>query len=89
MPDRRASRSELASDTAAKIYDVKEVADQSVKQLRENKDLTAEQRQIATDQIKQETEKTVKTSLGEKGYNRYLSQGGRWIMNLSPAPRRQ
>lgn len=78
-----ATRSELPADTASKIYDLKNAAEQNVKQLQQNTELTAELRQSALDQLKQETEKTVKATLGEENYGKYLTRGGYWIMNLS------
>jgi len=58
-----------------------------VKKLRDNKDLSNEDRQAALQQIRTETETTLKQTLGEKAYKSYLNNGGWWINNLSPPQR--
>lgn len=80
-----ASRSDLPVSTAGKVYDYKEAAEQTAKQLKEDKTLSPEQRQAALLQVRAETEKTVKEALGEKNYKRYLQQGGWWLNNIAPA----
>lgn len=81
---RLAKRNDLPADTATKIYDYKSIAEDGVKKLRENKDLTNEQRQAALQDIRTETENTLKQTLGEKAYKNYLKNGGWWINNLAP-----
>jgi hypothetical protein len=83
---RLAKRYDLPADTANKVYDYKETAEASVKQLRDDKNMSDEQRQTALQKVREETEKTLKEALGEKNYNRYLSQGGWWLRNLAPTP---
>jgi hypothetical protein len=81
-----AARYDLPADTADKIYDDKAAAEQAVKQVQNDKSLTSQQRQAALQQIRTETENTVKKALGEKSYKRYLRSGGWWINNLAPRP---
>lgn len=81
---RIAKKNELPADTANKVYDYKSVAEEALKTLRENKDLTADQRQAALWELKTETENTLKTTLGEKAYKSYLKNGGWWINNIAP-----
>jgi len=83
---RLAQRTDLPADTATKVFDYKEVAEQSVKKLQGDATLTTEQRQAALQQIRVETETTVKTTLGEKNYKRYLREGGWWLNNIAPSP---
>jgi hypothetical protein len=83
---RLAQRTDLPADTATKVYDYKEAAEQSVKQLQSDTSLTPEQRQTALQQIRVETETTVKTTLGDKNYKRYLREGGWWLNNIAPSP---
>ena len=85
---RLAQRNDLPADTAGKVYDYKQAAETSVKQLREDKNLTTEQRQELQQKIRAETEQTLKQTLGEKSYKRYLNDGGWWINNIAPAPPR-
>jgi hypothetical protein len=84
---RMAKRYDLPADTAPKVYDYKQVAEETAKQVRENTTLTAEQRQTQLQQIRAETERTVKSTIGDQNYQRYLSQGGFWINNLAPTQR--
>ena len=81
---RLAKKNDLPTDTAGKVYDYKSTAEDTVKQLRANKDMSNEQRQAALQQIRTETEATLKQTLGEKAYNSYLKNGGWWINNISP-----
>ena len=81
-----AAHNDLPADTADKIYDDKEAAEQAVKQVRTDTSLTPQERQAALQQIRTETENTVKKALGDKSYRRYLQSGGWWINNLAPMP---
>ena len=81
-----AAHNDLPADTADKIYDDKEAAEQAVKQVRTDTSLTPQQQQAALQQIRTETENTVKKALGDKSYRRYLQSGGWWINNLAPMP---
>ena len=83
-----AKHNDLAADTAPKIYDEKQAAENAVKELQANTNLTPEQRQAALQQIRSETEQSIKTMLGDKLYKRYFNNGGWWINNLAPMPRR-
>jgi hypothetical protein len=66
---------------------MKETAEQTVKQLQANKDLTDQQRQDTLWQVRQETEASIKEALGEKNFKRYQREGGWWINNLAPKPK--
>ncbi len=79
-----ARRYDLPAGTAGKVYDYKAVAEQTVKTMREDTTLTPEQRQAALTRIREETEQTVKATLGEENFKRYLRSGGYWINNLAP-----
>ena len=82
--ERLAKKNDLPTETAGKVYDYKSTAEDSVKQLRDNKDMTSEQRQATLQQIRTETEATLKQTLGEKAYKSYLKNGGWWINNIAP-----
>jgi len=83
---RLTKKHDLPGETAGRVYDYKTAAEESAKQLRENKDLTAEARQAALQQVRTETEAALRQALGDKIYNSYLKNGGWWINNLAPAP---
>jgi len=85
--NRLAKRYDLPADTATKVYDMKETAEQTVKQLQANKELTDQQRQDTLWQVRQETEASIKEALGEKNFKRYQREGGWWINNLAPKPK--
>ena len=84
---RLAKKNDLPSETAGKVYDYKSTAENTVKKLRENKDMTNDQRQAMLQQIRTETETTLKQTLGEKAYKSYLNNGGWWINNIAPQQR--
>jgi hypothetical protein len=85
---RLADRAGLAKDAAKSVYDVKKIVEDQVKKVREDKTLSSEQRSLALQAIRAETEKTVVATLGgEKNYNRYKSRGGYWVSNIAPTPR--
>ncbi len=79
-----ARHNDLPAETAPKIYDFKQAAEQAVAELRANSNLTAEQRQAELAQIRAETETAVKGALGDKLYKRYMSNGGWWLNNIAP-----
>ena len=79
---RIADRYELPKDTATKIYDMKKLAEDSAQKIRTDQTLSNEERQAALKDIQTETEKTVSSSLGEKGIKSYKRSGGWWINNL-------
>jgi hypothetical protein len=81
---RLAQRNGLPADTAGKVYDYKQAAEDSVKQLRDDRSLTDQQRHELLQKIRGETEQTLKETLGEKNYKRYVNNGGWWINNLAP-----
>jgi hypothetical protein len=80
-----AKRNDLPADTAPKIYDEKQAAENAVKALQVNTDLTPDQRQTVLQQIRNETEQSMKTMLGDKIYKSYLNNGGWWLNNIAPA----
>jgi hypothetical protein len=84
--DRLARRHDLPVETAGKVYDFKETAEASAKQINANTDLTPEQRQKALAEIRDATQQAVKDALGDQ-FKAYLRRGGWWINNIAPAPR--
>jgi hypothetical protein len=83
---RLAKRNELPVATAAQVFDFKGAAEASLKQLREDKSLTAQQRLAAQQAIYDETLNSVKAALGEKAFKSYESSSGWWLRNLKPRP---
>jgi hypothetical protein len=77
----------LPADTAATVYDYKQSAENAVKDLNANADLTQDQKQAALQQIRDATQQSVKAALGDKVYKSYMSNGGWWLNSLAPAPR--
>jgi len=82
---RVADREGLGKEAAVKVYDMKQAAEAQAKQLREDKALTGEQRTAALRAIREETEKSVKAVLGEKGFTSLeRNNGAWWLRSLSP-----
>ena len=81
---RTLSRSDLPVQTAASVYDLKQVAEDAAKKTRDDNSLTAEQRSEALLAIRTETEKGVSAQSGEKVFNSYKRSGGYWMNNLAP-----
>lgn len=82
-----AKHNDLPADTAAKIYDFKSVAEKTAAALKASQNFSAEERQAALAQIRAETEASVKAALGDKLFNRYMSNGGWWLNNIASAPK--
>ncbi len=82
---RAADREGLGKDAALKTFDMKKAAEEQAKQLRADKNLSPDQRTAALRAIRDETERSVKGVLGEKGYASYeRNRGTYWLNNLSP-----
>lgn len=82
---RTADREGLGKEAAVKVYDMKKAAETQAQQLRGDKTLTTEQRTAALRAIREETERSVKVTFGEKGYSNYeRNHGAYWINSLSP-----
>jgi uncharacterized protein with NAD-binding domain and iron-sulfur cluster len=81
---RLAKRNELPATTAAQVFDFKGAAEAGVKQLREDKALTTQQRLAAQQAIYDETLSAVRAALGEKAFKSYENNSGWWLRNLKP-----
>ncbi len=80
---RAAKKADLDTAEAVKVYDMKKAAETATTEIRNNKDLTQEQRTQALQGIQQQTEASVKAVLGEKGWDQY-NRGNNtyWIKNI-------
>lgn len=80
---RAAKKADLDTAEAVKVYDMKKAAETATAEVRNNKDLTQEQRTQALQGIQQQTEASVKAVLGEKGWDQY-NRGNNtyWIKNI-------
>ncbi|MBI5800491.1 MAG: hypothetical protein HZA92_07160 [Verrucomicrobia bacterium] len=90
---RAASREGLGKDAAVKAHDMKKVAEDQATKIRNDKNLSADQRTAALRGIRDETERSVKGVLGEKGFSSYeRNNGAYWLKGISPdapAPTKQ
>ena len=90
---RAASREGLGKDAAVKAFDMKKVAEDQATKIRTDKNLTADQRTAALRGIRDETERSVKSVLGEKGFTSYeRNNGAHWLKGIAPdapAPTKQ
>lgn len=80
---RAAKKADLDTAEAVKVYDMKKAAETATTEIRNNKDLSQEQRTQALQGIQQQTEASVKAVLGEKGWDQY-NRGNNtyWIKNI-------
>lgn len=82
---RVADREGLGKEAALKVYDMKKAAEDQAKQLRNDKNLSAEQRTAALRAIRDETERSVKNVFGEKGFTTYERNNGTfWLKGIAP-----
>ena len=82
---RVADREGLGKEAAVKVYDMKQAAEEQAKKLREDKNLTSEQRTAALRAVRDETERSVKGVLGEKGFTSLeRNNGAWWLTSLAP-----
>ncbi len=83
-----AQQNNLTKQTVAKAYEMQMEAETQIQRIRDNQELSAEQRQQATAQLKQLAMKSVQSTLGEKVYQGYQKVGGlRWLESLdNPNP---
>ncbi len=82
---RAAKRADLGTAEARQVWDMKKVAEEQASNVRNDRNLTEEQRSAALASIQQETEKSVKGALGEKGWDQYnRGNNNWWLKNLNP-----
>ena len=90
---RTADREGLGKEAAIKVYDMKKAAEEQAKKLRADTTLTQEQRTAALRAIREETERSVKGTFGEKGFTNYeRNNGAYWLRGIAPdapAPTKQ
>lgn len=72
---------------AMRVVDLKTDAEKAANQVRQNKDLTPDERSEALLKIREAAQAAVTQEIGEKGYKYYRRQGGYWIGNISPVRR--
>jgi len=78
-------RQGLPKDAAVKVYDMKRIAEEQARKIRQDQALTKEQRTAALHGIRAETENSIKAVFGDKGFESYQKQpGAYWLKNISP-----
>jgi hypothetical protein len=74
------TRAKLPKEKAVEVYGYKLLAQAYHDQVRNEPNLTPQQKDETLKAIATETEKAIRASLGEKGYRRYIaSGGGKWL----------
>lgn len=82
---RLVERQELPREAADKVFDIKKDSEDAVKSIRENKNLTSQERDEALKKIGEETQKALTSALGsERTVQKYRKRGGWWINNVVP-----
>ncbi|MEO5804526.1 MAG: hypothetical protein ABIR24_13450 [Verrucomicrobiota bacterium] len=83
-----AQREGLPKEAGIKVYDMKKVAEEAAKKVRDNKALSADQRKTALEAIRTETERSMGEVLGPKAMESYQKQpGAYWLRGISPNPK--
>ena len=82
---RAASREGLGKDAAFKAFNMKKAAEDQAGKIRSDKNLSSDQRTAALRGIRDETERSVKGVLGEKGFTSYeRNNGAYWLKGIAP-----
>ena len=82
---RAASREGLGKDAAVKAFNMKKAAEDQAGKIRSDKNLSSDQRTAALRGIRDETERSVKGVLGEKGFTSYeRNNGAYWLKGIAP-----
>jgi len=81
-----AEKQGLPKEAGIKIYDMKAVAQEQAKAIRNDKTLTGAQRQAALAGIRTETEKALQEVFGEKGYTNY-KKNAYWLNGIYVEPK--
>ena len=81
-------RQGLPRGAGIKVYDMKKVAEDAARKVHEDKSLSTEQRKVALEAVRNETERSLGEILGPSGMETYQKQpGAYWLRNLSPNPK--
>ena len=82
-------KQQLSREAANKVYDMKKVAEEQAKKIRNDTALSSEQRNAALASIRAETETAVTGVLGAPGYEAFkkATPASGWIRQLSPDPK--
>jgi hypothetical protein len=84
--NRIAEKNELGTGAAIKVYDMKKTAEDQAKKVRDDKSLDKDQRTLALRGIRTETENSIRTVFGQKGWESYENNAW-WLKNISPDPK--
>jgi hypothetical protein len=85
---RLAEKNNLGKEAANKVYDMKKVAEEQARKVRQDGGLSSEQRAEALKGIRSETENSIRTVFGEKTWTSYQKQpSASWIKSISPDPK--
>jgi len=77
----------LGAREAKQVYAMRQQAEEQAARIRNDQSLTPEQRGQALGGIRQETEKTIHTVLGEKGWDQFnRGSNNRWLDAINPQP---
>jgi hypothetical protein len=77
-------RYDLPKDTAARIYEMKQIAEAQIAQVQSGGNPDSPQTREIIDATGRQTVATVRSMLGEKAINNYLQYSGFWLQRISP-----
>ena len=84
---RVAQRLELSDAVAAQAYDIRRQAEEAANRLRADKSLAAEDQQARLQAIGAETQRSLATTLGARGFAAYEKIDGGWMQQMTAAKR--
>ncbi len=84
---RVAQRLELPDAAAAQAYDIRRQAEEAANRLRSDKSLAAEDQQARLQAIRAETQRSLATALGARGFAAYEKIDGGWMQQMTAATR--
>lgn len=76
----------LPAQTAATVHDLRRAAEEQYRQLLAHPGLSPEQVEAGAQALRAEVERTMREMMGERAYEEYLRQGGRWVERLGAVP---
>jgi hypothetical protein len=82
-----AQRNGVSKEATVQVYDMKKAAETEAKRVRADTALSQEQRTAALQGIQSETERSIRTTMGDKAFESYQKNpSASWLKNLAPKP---
>jgi hypothetical protein len=84
---RSAKAADLGTSEANQVYEMKKLVEEQTRKISSDRNLTPAQRNATLNEIRQETEKSLRGVLGEKGWEHYnRPMNTHWLKGFTPGP---